>query len=569
MATTTEERIHIITSFDAGMQRRTTKFLAQQSEVFFAKNVDFQYRLGGIAKALGYEKKGNTVNSGNPILGAASLNTSDGTNKLLAFSGTDAYVYDSSDGSWDAQSRTFTASQKFEAVKFLNQIFEVNGLTDAPQNYNGTDWSTTRNVTDMPKGKYIIEDKLRVYVFNVNIPVGGNFASRFFYSDLPNNNAIQWGLETGTDLVTTNASAVVTSAGSSFLTRGIKVGDPFFITTDADIGEYEVKSVDSETQITLTKDLTAGDTGVSFWVGGNWEDVARDNSDVGTGIGKNSDRVLFFKRFSLHKWNKGNTDSENSLIPVKGVPGTTSHRSIVNVRDFTLYYADTGMWRYDGSSSQLVSNPIQEIIDGVDPDNLGSIVGWAVADRVCKMYVGNVNNTDTGLVINNCVICYDVFANTWWVEEYDDQINASVVWVEDNAVKNFIFSNDGEVFQSEKGNTYNGVAFPMAVETWFYYPIAPEVMVNMTRFKTYTQHGREIQCMYKLAYYSAEGGFRVDSEWRRAKPKYKTEDEQEWILDSDVNKASGYAIKFIESSDTNARPTVERIAMFYTGGEVR
>ena len=421
----------------------------------------------------------------------------------------------------------------------------------------------------MPKGKYIIEDKLRVYVFNAKIPVGGEFNSRFFYSDLPRNDTIAWGIETGTDLVTTNASAVVTSAGSQFLTNGIKVGDPFFITTGADAGEYEVKSVDSETQITLTEDLTAAATGVSFWVGGNWEDVKRDNSDVGMGLGLNSDRVLFFKRFSLHKWNKGNTDSENSLIPVKGVPGTTSHRSITNVRDFTLYYADTGMWRYDGTSSQLVSNPIQEIIDGVSSANLSNIVGWAVADRICKMYVGDVSNSDTGLEIPNCVICYDVFANAWWVESYDDVINCSVVWVEDNAVKNFIFSNDGEAFQSEKGNTYNGNAFPMDIETWFQYPIAPEVSVNFTRFKTYTQHGRGIQLMYKLAYYSAEGGYRVDAEWRRAKPKQKTEDEQEWVLDSGQDRAAGYALRIVESSDTNARPLLERISAYYTGGEVR
>lgn len=568
MATTTEERIDTVTSFDAGMQRRTTRFLSQPNEVFFAKNTDFQHILGGITKALGYEKKGATIASGAPILGCGSLNTSGGTNKLLVFAGTDAYVFDGS-SSWTAQGRTFTASQKFETERFLDQLFVVNGLTDAPQNYTGAAWSTTTNVADMPKGKFIKEDKLRLYVFNVNIPVGGNFASRFFYSDLPVNNAIQWGLETGTDLVTTSSSAVVTSAGSLFQTRGIKVGDPFFITTDADIGEYEVKSVDSETQVTLTEELSASDTGVSFWVGGNWEDVARDNSDVGMGIGKNNDRVLFFKRFSLHKWNKGNTDAENTLIPVKGVPGTTSHRSITNVRDFTFYWADTGLWRYDGSSSQIISNPIQEIIDGIAATSLDDIVGWSVDDRICKMFVGDVSNTDTGLEIDNCVICYDVFANAFWIEEYDDVINCTTAWVEDSALKNFIFSNDGEAFQSEKGNSYNGNPFPMEVEMWFRFPIAPEVQVNFTRFKTYTQHGREIACMVKFAYYSAEGGYRVDNDWRPLTPKYKTQDEQEWTVRLSDMKAAGYALKFIENSDSNARPVIERVSAFYTGGEVR
>jgi hypothetical protein len=568
MATTTEERIHIITSFQTGMQRRTTKFLNQATDVLLAKNVDFQYRLGGISKALGYAKKGGSISGNLPILGAGSLNTSAGTNKLIAFAGTDAYIWDGG-SNWTAQSRAYTASQKFETERFLDQLFVVNGITDAPENFNGSAWSTTTNVADMPKGKFIVEDKLRLYVFNVSIPQGGNYPSRFFYCDLPKNNVIQWGIETGADLASSATTAVVTSAGSLFVTRGIKVGDPFFIVSGNNAGEYEVKTIDSETQITLTTNVTNTTSNQSFWVGGNWEDVARDNSDVGMGIGKNADRVLFFKRFSVHKWSKGVTDSDNTLIPVKGVPGTVSHRSIVNVRDFTLYWADSGLWQYDGNSAQLVSNPLQEVVEGIPAANLSTICGWSVNDRIVKMFVGNVNNADTGLVINNCVVCYDVFSDAWWVEEYDDTINCSTRWVESSALKNFIFSNDGEIFQSESGNAYNGNAFPMEVETWFYWPIAPEVAVNFTRFKTYTQHGRGIQCEYKLAYFSAEGGYRVDSEWRRLKPKYKTEDEQEWTMDEESNRASGYALKFYESSNTNARPVIERIAAFYTGGEVR
>ena len=568
MATTNEERLFIATAFDGGMQRRSTKFFRNESEVYFAKNTDFQYRVGGVSKALGYTKKGATINSGNIVLGCGALNTSGGTNKLLAFSGTDAYVWNSGTDAWDAQSRTFTASQKFETALFLDQLFIVNGLTDAPQNYTGAAWSTTTNVTDMPKGKFIIEDKLRLYVFNIALLVGGNFPSRFWYCDLPKNNAITWGFESGADLATTASSGTITSAGSLFETRNLKVGDPVFITTDADIGEYYIKTINSETSITLTENLTANDTNVSFWAGGNYEDVARDNSDVGMGMGKNSDKVLFFKRFSLHKWTKGNTDSDNTLIPVKGVPGTTSHRSIVNARDWTFYFSDTGMWRFDGTSSQLMSNPIQEVIDGVTAANKLTAVGWVVADRIVKMYVGNVSNADTGLSITKCVICYDAFSNAWWTESYDDQINCTIKWTESDERKNFIFSNDGEAFQSEKGNDYNGVAFPMEVETWFYFPLAPEVNVNYTRFLTFTEHGREISCLYKLAYFSAEHGYRVDDEWRRLRPKSKSQWLQEWTVDSDSNRASGFAIKFLESSATNARPVIERIAAFYTGGEL-
>ena len=564
MATTTEERIYIVPAFDGGMQRRSTKFLAQQREVLFAKNTDFQYKLGGIAKALGYTKKGNSISGTPNILGCGSLNTSGGVDKILAFAGTDAYVWDGGT-TWTAQSRSYSASQLFETERFLDQLFEVNGLTDVPENYDGATWSQTRNITDMPKSKFIKEYAVRLFLFNLNLPVGGNFPSRIWFSDLPVNNAITWGFESGTDLASTAASATVTSAGGAFQTRNIKVGDPFFIVGGNNDGEYEVQSVNSQTSITLTKTVTNTNTNQSFWVGGNYFDVARDNSDVGMGLGKNSDRILFFKRFSLWKFLKGDTDESDSLIEIKGVPGTVSHRSITNVRDWTFYWSDTGLWRCNGVTSQLMSNSMQEIVDGIDPTSLDDIVGWSVGDRIVKMFLGDINNTTTGLVINKCVYCYDAFSNASWVEEYDDTIRASVKWIESSALKNFIFSSDGEVFQSENGNAYNGNAFPMEVETYFYFPIAPEVSINFTRFKIYTEHGREINTQFKLAYFDG----RIDDDWRRLHLKDKTEHEQEWRVPETENRAAGFALKFIESEATNARPVIERVAAYYTGGEIR
>jgi len=66
------------------------------------------------------------------------------------------------------------------------------------------------------------------------------------------------------DLVTTAASAVVTSASSTFVTDGILAGDRFAIATGPDLGLYTVLSVGSETQITLTTALTATRTGIGF-----------------------------------------------------------------------------------------------------------------------------------------------------------------------------------------------------------------------------------------------------------------------------------------------------------------
>ncbi|MBC2717580.1 MAG: hypothetical protein HF978_19925 [Desulfobacteraceae bacterium] len=66
------------------------------------------------------------------------------------------------------------------------------------------------------------------------------------------------------DLVTTAGSAVVTSASSTFATDGVTAGDVFAIATGPDVGMYTVSSVDSETQITLTENLSDSRNDIGF-----------------------------------------------------------------------------------------------------------------------------------------------------------------------------------------------------------------------------------------------------------------------------------------------------------------
>lgn len=563
MATTNNEKTYPIKSFDRGMQRTTTKFLPEANDLFFGKNIDLQKVLGGITKALGYTQKGVDINSSANILGAGALNTSAGVNKLLAFSGTDAYVFDGS-SAWAAQSRTFTASQSFEVENFLDMLFMVNGLTDAPQSYTGAAWSTTTNVTDMPKAKYIRETAGRLFLGNINVPIGGSFPSRVWYSNIPVNNAITWDFESGTDLATTASSGVVTSAAGLFKTRGIKVGDPFFIAEGSDIGQYTVLSIDSETQITLTVNLTATATNLDFWVGGNWFDVARDNSDVIMGLGRNSDRLLCFKRYSVHKFQKTNNDETDSLLPIRGIPGTTSHRSIANIKEWTFWVSDNGIWRFDGASGLLISYPVQEIWDGVTAANKLSAVSWTKDDRILKTYVGNVSNSDTGLTISNCVICYDTYLDQFWVDSIPDIIRCAVVWIDSNVKKTFIFSSTGECEDTSTGDTFDGVNVDMDFETWPHFPISPEVAVNITRIRLYGIKIQSAKPQYKLYY---EDG-KIDADWQNADITDKTEHEIEIGMKLSEKKACGVSLRGTEDS-SNIRPTIERGVIYYSDAVLR
>ncbi|MBM4036925.1 MAG: hypothetical protein FJ290_00295 [Planctomycetes bacterium] len=78
---------------------------------------------------------------------------------------------------------------------------------------------------------------------------------------------------TRTDLVTTAGLAVVTSVSSTFITSGVAPGDQFRILSGTNAGMYTVLTVNSETSITLTQNLAASGTGITF-------DAVRDTRTV-------------------------------------------------------------------------------------------------------------------------------------------------------------------------------------------------------------------------------------------------------------------------------------------------
>ncbi len=508
------------------------------------------------------------------IIGSGALNTSTGFDRLLAFtSDGDAYIYDANYSPlWRRQWLTLTANQKVETESFLDMLFEVNGVTDVPRTYNGLttaldSWSTTVNVTDMPYSYYIKLYNNRLYLFNIKLLIGGKFASRVWFSNLPKNGVISWDFESGSDLVQTSSSKVVTSAGALFLTRGIKQGDKFTIATGSNVGEYNVDTVDSETQITLIETMTNSQSGKDFWVGGNFFDVERNNSDVGMGLGLNFDRLLCFKRHSVYKFQKTTDSATDNLLPIKGAPGTTSNRSIVDTPGYTYWWGDTGMWRTEGVSAQLMSIAMQEVVDGMASTSLDDVVGWFENDRIVKMFIGDINNTTTGLIITNCVFCYDTLTNTYWTESYPDTITTAVQFVEGTEKKRtFIFSNAGEVFKTQQGNSFDGDPIYEEIESHPMFAISPDYAVNYTRIKIQGEKLSSLEVVgWKRVYY--DQGLK-DTDPQPLDKAYQSEHEIELRTKEGENKCAGF-ILYIRDNTTNLRPIVNRIVAAWTGGDLR
>src|SRR4030042_1336725 len=398
------------------------------------------------------------------VISLFGYNPSTGTDRLLAVYGSDIVRVDTGVG----YGQNVFSTNKAEFESFLDKAWFVNG-SDKNRHFDGTTWTTTGKELNFPKARFIKRYKTRLYVAYITIRTT-NYPSRVWYSDLPENNLLTWDYETQTNLQQTVETGTVRSPGAQFKTYGIKVGDPFTILTGGNIGQYNVASVDSETQLTLTDNLVAGGAAATYWVGGNWFDVNTDDNDVIPGLGENGDRLLVFKNDSLHRFD-GTT-----LKQVKGVPGTTSGRSVVNIRDYTLYFHRTGIYRYDGVSSTLISRGIQEYIDGIVYTNYNAAVAWKVGEEVYRCFVGDISNSDAGISLSNAYLDYDLATQTWSVGTYTVSIYSATSYIESQAQNTFLGTTASEVYQDNIGND-DGETTPIEwnMETAWHFPFGTQV----------------------------------------------------------------------------------------------
>ena len=492
------------------------------------------------------------------LQGCHGYNKSDGTERLIVVWAKAPMIYNPTTEGWNRATITLTANTKAEFQTFLDYVFMVNG-TDPNYTFDGTTWSTTVSLGDAPIGTYITEYNIRLYIGNVKI-AGVAYPSRVWFSDLPKNNLVTWGLETGSDLVQTASSAVITSAGSLFQTRNIKVGDPMMITSGDNAGEYVVQSIDSETQITLTETLDNAATGSSFWVGGNFLDVVTDDGDEMKGFGLNSNELLLYKRNSLHRFSSRGEE----LRRVKALPGTTSRRSIVNIGGETYHYHPTGIWQVTLPTGKLISKAIQDVIDGVTDANQTEVVGWAEDETILNMYLGDVTLRD-GTTITNCVASLDTTTTTWSLRSYPFVIKAAEVWLEDNVPNVYVGDDASHVYKLDTGTSFAGDPIPFGLETKPNFPVDDDTLVTFNKLRLDVENGFDLQVLYKLFYVPTNDDrhWINDKDWKPMEGSQRGQ-KSEWYFPANHNRACGVAFKFIESSVRESF-LIEKYKIYFSG----
>lgn len=443
----------------------------------------------------------------------SGLNYEDGNSILLCVYGNDVAKF--SGGSWVGQAQNLIPGNY--QISMGKGYAYLTGINVNPRviNSSGT-WSQTTNLTKAPKADYnrLVGDRHYFGYCSLN---SNNYYRRIFYTDIiEQDDAVTWGIEYGSDLVQTAGDATITSAGSSFIDRKIKIGDPVFILDGNNAGTYAVSSVIDNTNIELTKALTYSGSSTSFWIGGNWFDLPGKV----TGIGEHYGTPIGFEANSA--WRYSTSIGRKQII---GVKGTLSYKSIVsNHRGYSFWYHPTdGIVAFNGSVAKTISNKIEPILKGMSSSMYSSVVGWpgtGIYKDHLYMFIGNstFNVNGESFTLTNCIVDYNIARNKWKVFEYNAVITSATVFQESNVDNVYIGTSSDLVLQFDSGNsdydvTTDDDATTLDIHSYIIthpvYPSGIEVMNEFDKYFSWKDIGNSIKSRYRL-----HGNIdKNDSEW--------------------------------------------------------
>ncbi len=165
---------------------------------------------------------------------------------------------------------------------------------------------------------------------------------------------------------------------------------------------------------------------------------------------KNNNTLLLHKsaRRQIYRWN-GVT-----LVDSATNTGMTSTQAYAQSEDIGFWNNRLGIYAYNGGNPQIISNPIQNMIDGIHGNNYGTMPGEV---HVYNYYlaVGDTSDAFVGNTLNNSIFKYDVRLNNWGVWTLNHKPTAFNSYIDAGLDQLFIFgADDGQcfVFRNEFNN---------------------------------------------------------------------------------------------------------------------
>lgn len=403
--------------FSGGVQTATSRLLRKGNEVVAAKNATFSKKIGSVARRDGYEQVGRTIQHGNDGLAGfvykygtnnklmVGINDSNNTVSTVQYLDVDGYY------STIASLPTIAPNTRMHPINYLDESYWVGRAPDSdtymqPFNLDYTlTASTTRNVTGMPKCRFVIEFQGRLYA--INCQVGGTKYKDRAYLSSPATGAITFVQNDQTGLIQQLAVDSV-----RYLKAGMTV-DIYSAGTEAKIvSALTIISVDkNQNKITFAPQTLSLKDNDEIWLTGRkgtlsifWNtdyptpessDFLRvppseDETPEFTGVGKNNNRLFLFTKNSTLKWDGAN------LVPISDTIGCVSHETIRVVGNSIVWLHNTGVWSYNDANGQLqlLSRSVQNYIDAINQANLGKASAVAVG-RVYKLSIGEIATLDS------------------------------------------------------------------------------------------------------------------------------------------------------------------------------
>lgn len=427
------------------------------------------------------------------------LNFEDGNSVLLAVFGND--VAKLSGSNWIGQSQNLIPGDymisKGKSYGYLTGI----NVASRVINSSGT-WSQETNMDRAPRAKFNYPFKDRVF-FGYNLINGVYYRRRVHYTDIiEKDDSVAWDIEYGSDLVQTAGSDTITSAGSKFIERKIKIGDPFIITSGNNQGVHVVSEITNNSTIVLTQNLVHTASSNSFIVGGNWFDL---NGEV-TGLGEHYGVLLAFESDRAWRWSPSVGKKE-----VMGCKGTFLYKSIVNNNNgySFWYHPSEGIVQFNGSVASVISGKIQPILDGMTDKSV--VVGWSgVGENKSHLYyyIGNTTFKVNGetFTLNKVIIDYNVQRSKWKIYEYNAVITSATTFIENGQEVVYLGTSSSLVLKFNDGThdydvaANDGTTLPIHayMVTHPVYPSGIEVENMFDKYYSIKDSGNGIKSAYKL-----------------------------------------------------------------------
>jgi len=404
-----------ILDLSGGLQVGTSHLLRKRNEVKATKNAVYNDIIGSAKRRNGYEKVGQTIESGNDSLGAiifryntdnrviVGINNTANTNATLRYLDIGGY--------WTNLLTNAAINTRFQMLNDLDKLY-VAGVSDSNTYMPLTSVdatlipSTTSNVFNAPACKFIAEYGRQLYA--INCFIGGKYYYDRFYISSPPLGYIT--------LIQTDQSGLLNQLRVNlvqYLKAGMTV-DIYSAGTEAKIvSALPIVSVDKKnnrisfnpTSITVLDNDEIWLTGTKgtlsrFWntdyptpESSDWEKIEnpKEARATFTGHGKNNNRLLLFTKNSVSKWDGAN------LITVSDTIGCVSHETIQNIGGWTIWLHNTGVWGYNdttGNPPKLLSRTITPYINAINQTNF-RFASAGVVGQVYKLAVGELLPLDS------------------------------------------------------------------------------------------------------------------------------------------------------------------------------